>query len=143
MSNTNPTKTSFNKDNQPSKGRGKSERTKILDAMERDGQTEDGFYDLLVKRASNPEDNFTFKELLIRLSPVPKAVSPLYEFHFDITGSPHEQALQIVDAISNGKLPSDVGNIIITSISSMLKIQEVTDIDERLKKMESQIDEAN
>ena len=135
--------TSFSKDKQPSKGRGKSERTKILDAMERKGQTEDGFYDLLVERAVNPEDNFTFKELLLRLSPVPKAVSPLYEFPFDISGNPHEQALQIVDAISNGKLPSDVGNIIITSISSMLKIQEVTDIDERLKKMESQIDEAN
>ncbi len=130
--------TSFDKDTDHSnrKVRGKSERTKILEAMKRDGKTEDDFYDLLVTRAANLEDNFTFKELLTRLSPVPKAVNPLYEFPFDIKGSPHEQALQIIDAISDAKIPSDVGNIIITSISSMLKIQEVTDIDERLKAIE-------
>ena len=128
--------TTFNKDKQPVKGRGKSERTKILDAMKETNKTEEGFYQLLINKAHNPEDSFAFKELLSRLSPVPKAVSPLYEFTFDIDGSPHKQALQIINAIADGKIPSDVGNIIITSISSMLNIQEKTDFEERLKAIE-------
>ena len=130
--------TSFNKDAQPKerKPRGKSERTKILDAMKSVKCTEEGFYQLLVTKAHDPEDNFAFKELLSRLSPVPKAVNPLYEFPFDVDGSPHKQSLQIIDAIAAGKLPSDVGNIIITSISSMLNIQEKTDFEERLKAIE-------
>ena len=135
MANKTPTKTSFTKANQP-KGRGKSERTKILESFERLSKTENEFYDLLTVKAFDPEDNFSFKELLVRMSPVPKAVNPLYEFIFDIEGSPHKQALQIIDAISDGKLPSDVGNIIITSISSMLNIQEKTDFEERLKAIE-------
>lgn len=138
MANKNPTKTSFNEDNQPKdrKPRGKSERNKILDAMKAVEKTEEGFYQLLVNKAHDPEDNFAFKELLSRLSPVPKAVNPLYEFPFDVDGSPHKQALQIIDAIADGKLPSDVGNIIITSMSSMLNIREKTDFEERLKAIE-------
>ena len=116
--------------------RGKSERTKILDALARCGKTEDGFYNLLITKAHDEEDNFTFKELLVRMSPVTKAVSPMYEFPFDEKGSHHKQSLQIVKAIANGKIPSDVGNNIINSISSMLTIQEKTDFEERLKAIE-------
>ena len=49
--------TTFGKGKQPSKRRGKSERTKILEAMSRAGKTEEGFYDELVARAENPDDN--------------------------------------------------------------------------------------
>jgi len=136
------TKTSFSSDNQPKerKGRGKSERTKILDAMKRAGQTEEGFYDLLMAKAFNPEDNFTFKELLSRMSPTPKAVAPMVTFNFDSTANLHEQSGQVLEAISEGVLPPDIGSSILTGISSMVRVKEVTDIDERLKKMECQID---
>ena len=40
--------TTFDKDKQPAKGRGRSERTKILDAMKETNKTEEGFYQLLV-----------------------------------------------------------------------------------------------
>jgi len=116
--------------------RGKSERTKILEAMRRCGKTEDGFYDLLITKSHDEEDSFTFKELLIRLSPVPKAVNPLYEFPFDEKGSHHKQSMQIVSAIASGKIPSDIGHSIINTISSMLNIQEKTDFEERLKAIE-------
>jgi len=134
--------TTFGKNNQPKKktGKKKSERTKILEAMARAGETEEGFYDLLITRALNPEDSFTFKELLTRMSPVPKAVAPMVEFDFPKKAAPHIQAASVVDAISNGKIPPDIGAMIIASIQSMIKIQEVTDIDERLKAMESQIE---
>ena len=136
MANKNPTKTSFNKKNQPNKGRGKSERTKILEAMVRAGETEEGFYDLLMTKAFNPEDNFTFKELLNRLSPIPKAVSPLVEFDFDPKALPHIQAMQALEAVAQGKIPADLANMFVTSVSSMLNIQEKTDFEERLKAIE-------
>jgi hypothetical protein len=122
------------------KGRGKSERTKILDAMKREGKTENGFYDLLIEKAFSAEDNFTFNELLKRLSPLPKAVAPMIEFKFPDKAVPHKQAIAVMKAISDGKIPPDMGTLFIASIQSMLKIQEVTDIDERLKKMEEQIE---
>jgi hypothetical protein len=132
-----PTKTSMTKDTRKRMPpRGKSERNKILDAMKRCGKTEDGFYELLVAKGHDEEDSFTFKELLIRLSPIPKSVNPLYEFPFNEKGSHHEQSLQIVKAIANGKIPSDVGHSIIATISTMLNIQEKTDFEERLKAIE-------
>lgn len=140
MANSKPTKTSFNKDNQPKKGRGKSERTKILEAMERAGQTEEGFYDLLMEKAFNPEDNFTFKELLNRISPIPKAVAPLIKFDFDTGLSLEGQANQILSAMSKSEIPPDIGNSIIDGIYKIIKVKEVTDIDERLKKMEAEIE---
>ena len=132
------TKTSFDKDKQPKtrKPRGKSERTKILEAMKRAGTTENDFYDSLLERSLNKEDTFGFKEMLNRMSPIPKAVAPLYEFTFNEKGTPHKQAMQVLAAMSKGKIPSDIGALFITGIQSMLKIQEVTDIDDRLKAME-------
>ncbi len=136
MANKTPTKTSFSKSNQPKKGRGKSERTKILDAMKRQSKTEDGFYDELVTRAFNPDDNFSFKELLSRMSPIPKATSPLVNFDFDEGAKPHIQSMQALTAVAKGKIPADLAHMFVTSISSMLNIQEKTDFEERLKAIE-------
>ena len=131
--------TTFSKDTQPKRGRGKSERTKILEAMGRmdEPKTQDDFYDLLAKKAFDLEDSFTFKELLNRLSPIPKSVAPLYTFEFDEKGTTHSQALQVLTAMSDGDIPSDIGVMFINGIQSMLKIQEVTDIDYRLKAIEA------
>ena len=128
--------TTFSKGVQPKKGRGKSERTKILEAMQRAGQTEEGFYDLLMEKAFNPEDNFTFKELLNRISPIPKAVNPLYNFELPKGSKPHEKAAFVLDAISTGVIPSDVGNICIQAIKAMIDIEEYTDLKERIEKLE-------
>ena len=130
--------TSFNKDKQPTKRtpRGKSERTKILEAMARKGKTEEGFYDLLIDKAHNPEDAFSFGELLKRISPLSKSVAPLINFNIPKGAKPHEQAEHTVKAIAEGKIPADLGNIVIAGITSMLKIKEVTDFEERLAAIE-------
>jgi hypothetical protein len=135
------TKTSFGKDKQPKKRtpRGKSERTKILEAMQRAGKTEDGFYDQLIERAANPEDNFTFKELLSRLSPIPKAVAPVYKFELPKSAKPHEKADYILTAIADGELPGDVGNVCIQAIKAMIDIEEYTDLKERIIKLEEMV----
>ena len=132
------TKTSFDSGNQPKerKGRGKSEITKILDAMKRAGQTEEGFYDLLMEKAFNPEDNFTFKELLNRMSPMPKAVNPIVEFDFPKEAKPHVQAAFVLDAVASGVIPSDIGNMFVQSIKAMIDIEEFTSLKERIEKLE-------
>jgi len=130
--------TSFDKGTQPKerKGRGKSERTKILEAMKRQSKTEEGFYDELITRAFNPDDNFTFKELLNRMSPVAKAVNPLYNFDLPKNSKPHEKAAFVLDAIATGIIPSDVGNICIQAIKAMIDIEEYTDLKDRIEKLE-------
>jgi len=131
--------TSFDKDAQPKvrKPRGKSERTKILEAMKRQAKDEDGFYDELVTRAFNPEDNFTFKEILARMSPIPKAVSPVYKFDLPKDAKPHEKADYVLTAIADGDLPSDIGNICIQAIKAMIDIEEYTDLKDRIEKIEA------
>ncbi len=128
----------FTTGNQPKDrpGRGKSERTKILEAMKRKGKSEDGFYDLLVSKAHDPEDSFAFGELLKRLSPIKKSVAPLINFKLPEDAKPHEKANYVIQAIASGEIPADMGAIVISGIASMLKIQEVTDFDERLKELE-------
>ena len=131
--------TSFEKKKQPAKRkpRGKSERTKILDAIKRCGKTENGFYNELVTRAFNPEDNFTFKEVLARMSPIPKTVSPLYKFDLPKDAKPHEKADYVLTAIASGELPSDVGNTCIQAIKAMIDIEEYTDLKERIIALEA------
>ena len=131
--------TSFDKESQPKerKPRGKSERTKILEAMKRKSKTEDEFYDELITRAFNPDDNFTFKEVLARMSPIPKAVSPVYKFDLPKDAKPHEKADYVLTAIADGDLPSDIGNICIQAIKAMIDIEEYTDLKERIIKLEA------
>ena len=107
--------------------------------MQRAGQTEDGFYDLLVERSLNPEDNFTFKELLARLSPIPKAVSPAVQFEFPKDAKPHVQASYVLSAMSKGEVPSDIGSIFVQSIKAMIDIEEYTDLKERIEAIESSL----
>lgn len=135
MANNNP-ENQFGKDKQPKNRRGKAERTKILEAMARQSKTEEEFYDYLVTRAFNPEDNFGAPELLKRLYPIPKATMPMVDFEFDENASPNVQASQVMKAVSDGLIAPDSGQMFISSIASMLKIEEVTEIKDRLDKIE-------
>ena len=121
------------------KCRGKSERNKILEAMGRQGKTEEDFYNLLIEKAFDPKESFGYGELIKRLSPTTKQVSPLVNFEFDKDAPPHVQAQQVIQAASSGKIPPDVAKMFVDSIATMLKIQEVTNIDGRLKAMEKKV----
>ncbi len=137
------TKTSFDKDNQPKqrKPRGKSERTKILESFKRCGKTEHGFYDLLTEKAFNPEDQFSFKELLSRLSPIPKAVAPLINFPLRKDGTVSQKVDDIMEGISKGEIPPDLGHLLITSIQAAYKIKELSDFEEQLQMLEAMLKE--
>lgn len=133
--------TQFSSDNQPNEKnrRGKSPKTKILEALKRSAKTEDDFWDVLVKRALDPDDPIALKEVLARLSPTKKATMPKIEFVFDANATPSIQASQILAAASDGVIPPDVAQVFISSIASMMKIEEVTELSKRLSIIEKQL----
>lgn len=128
--------TKFSSTNQPKKGRGRSERTKFIEAMKRRGQTEEEFYDLVLEKAMDEDSPIAISEVLRRISPVPKAVAPSIEFSLDKSATPHEKASQILDAISTGEVPPDIGVMLIQSIKAFVDIEEFTELKKRIEKLE-------
>lgn len=63
------------------------------------------------------------------------------EFNFDPKSQPHEQASQVLDAAAKGEIAPDVAQMFIASIANMLKINEITEIKERLEALEKMISE--
>ena len=128
----------FTKDNQPSvrKGRGTSKVNLIRAAMKRGDKTEEQFYDLLVERAFENNDPNAFMEVLKRLYPVDKSTMPMVEFKFSQKSKPHEQAAQVMAAVADGSIPADIAQVFVSSISSMMKIEEITEISKRLDDIE-------
>jgi hypothetical protein len=128
----------FNSNNQPvnRKVRGKSERSKIIESMKRLSKSENSFYDMLVTRAYDPNDTFGASEILKRISPIKRQTMPMIEFDFDDEAHAHIQAAQVMKATSQGLIAPDVANMFISSISSMMKIQEATDMNRRIEEIE-------
>lgn len=109
--------------------------------MERNLTSEDKFYDALVVRALNPDDTFAASEILKRMSPIRKPTMPEVEFEFDKDAKPHIQAAQVMKAAANGDIPPDVASTFINSIASMMKINEITELEERIANLEAVKDE--
>ena len=128
----------FTKENQPAKKgeNGGWFKKKLIESLKRQGMTEEGFIDLLVERAIT-DGGVYLQELLKRYNPVPK------QTHESITiegwpkdGTPAEKANKVLDCITDGAIPPDVGSILIEAISKSLGIEEVTDFAERLAAVE-------
>ena len=144
------TKTSFSKTKQPTRGRGKSTKTVILDAIREcalDGlptnapkdKVEKAFFKHVAKEAFNPDgsnSSMCLKLLADKGWANLKPSNELVTFPFDPNAELHVQAGQVLNAVALGDLPSDIANNFINSISSMLKIQELTDFEERLRAIE-------
>ena len=145
----------FTSDNQPEerKPRGQGKKTLMLNAIREVCKDEQEFLKQVVSiglggvtKISGPDEDeeFEYKQpnpmllnmVLGRIEPPLKSVTPTFEFDFDPEADLHKQAKQVLDAMAKGKIPSDVGQLFITSISSMLNIQEKTDFEERLKAIE-------
>jgi hypothetical protein len=143
-------KHAFSKDNQPNghlRGkRGPEKRTLILDAIRRalpealDGvDAEAAFYDVMVRRALNLHDKDSgqlLKELFSRLAPSDKSTLPAIEFPFREGGSPAEKIEDVQSAVAAGILPVDMGNTMVSMIVAGIKVFEVTEMAERLARIE-------
>lgn len=136
--------TQFTKDNQPSgrPGRGVGWRRKILEAFERAGRTEDEFIDYICKRAFDPNDELSprlLDMLVSRLSPLSRAVFPLYKVEIPADATPADRIDAIIKAVAQEELPADVANMLVAMIKVGMDVREVTELSERLAALEQLI----
>lgn len=134
-------------------GRGKAMKTKIMEAAKRAGiagahpnisneEREILMFSELLKRGFDQDDkasstclDIVFSRGWAKLKPEMECVS----FEFDASLKPHEQAAQVLTAMSNGELAPDVGALYINSIKAMIDIEEHTDLKERIEKLEAML----
>ncbi len=129
----------FTSENQPKKKpRGKSERTKFLEALKRNSYSEDDFYDQLVSEAMAEKSPIAMSEILKRVSPIAKQVAPTITFELDKKGKPHEKAGQVLDAIADGDVPPDLGAMLINAIKAFVDLDN-SDLKERIEKIEDML----
>lgn len=131
-------KNQFSSDHQPvgRKPRGKDKRTLILEALERAGVTEEGFYDRLITAALG-ENQVAFQELWKRFHPIPKQVAPTIDYDYPADGTLADRSRAIERGIAAGVIPPDIGVSLISALSGVAKIEEVTEVIERISKIEA------
>ena len=130
----------FTKDNQPApenrSGGPSSIKRKIIAALGRADLTEDQFLDLLVDKALNDSGIF-LQELLKRYSPIPKQThEPIIIENWPKSGTPSQKADAVLQSMSEGVIPPDLGALFIESISKSLGIEEITELAKRLEAIE-------
>ena len=133
--------------------RGRSKKTLIIEAIkekalltvDKDAKASDvekAWFAELIKKAMNPDDGDS--GLCLRLVTergwaALKPSSENVEFEFDPNADPHIQAAQVMHAIAEGNIPPDLGLAFVGGIKSMLDIEEVTELKERLEAIEKEL----
>jgi len=144
--------TTFEK-GQDKPGRGRSFKNKLIEVIKEqslidaspdigDDEAEKLYLTHFAKRAFDINDMASgtlAKELLSKSYPSLKSTMPSVEFDFSTDAKPSEQANQILKAASSGIIPPDVAQVFISSIASMMKIEEVTEIANRLTAIEKEL----
>ena len=146
----------FTTDNQPDpskKKRGKAQKTLILEAI-RDAallncdpdtskeEAEKKVFEFLAQSAFNPTEetanvsNTALQTLMKKGWPDVKAVAPCVKFDFDADADKSTQAIQIMNAVSNSEISPDTGVNLINALSSIIKIKEADEFENRLKALE-------
>lgn len=127
----------FTSDYQPGNKGAKHKRTKIIEALKRQGKTEEDFYDVLVETAMGG-DNMLMKEILVRMYQPYKATVEPVEFDFD-DASPAAQVRSIMRAASNGEIAPDIALIFANAVKAGMDIEANTELKERIEKLEALI----
>ncbi|MCL6420330.1 hypothetical protein [Aestuariirhabdus haliotis] len=83
-------------------------------------------------------DTAAQKLLMERLVPPRKAVMPSVEFDVPKGAGPLDFATSVMDAVSGGKIPADVGSNLIAATANMMKIAEVMELQRRIEKLEGE-----
>jgi len=140
----------FTEDRQPEKRRGKAFKTLLLEVIREESlidvgpnstrdEAEKAFIHHAAQRAfnsSDPSSNTVLNEFLKRTFPPLKQTQEAVNFNFPVDGTPAEKAMSVVDAISSGDIPADVGQTIIGIIKDAVVIEESTDLKERIQELE-------
>lgn len=150
--------TQFSKENQPNHAtralRGKGKRTRMLEALanvmvdelgdkiEDPEEAERKLYEFMVMRAMNlrdPSSGTILKEVFDRLAPTDKATMPVIEFPFREDGTASEKIEDVQNAVAGGILPVDMGNTMVQMIVAGIKVFEVTELADRLARIEEML----
>jgi|GEM_PF-2040360 hypothetical protein len=133
--------TRFSADRQPTRRRGKDQRTKILEAIkEQTKLNEKGFYKKVAERALTDGDTLMMKELLTRVAPAAKPVAPSVQFDFPENGTPVEQVDAVLRAVAAGKVSPDVGQQLVAIIRGKLDVLELSELADRLAAVEKALE---
>lgn len=133
----------FSSENQPPNKRGKDKRKLLIEALERKGFTEETLYDTIVDMAINQRDTAMMKELIVRFSPLPKPVAPVFEVDFPDDGTPVEKIDAVIRGIASGIIPADIGKMFAEVIKTGLDVAELTELAARLERLEKLLEQQN
>lgn len=143
------TKTTLKKgDNLP--GRGMSNKNRVLEGILASGlaglssnatrdDAEIAFFKNIADRAFDSEDKDSGMLLRFLGDKAYSSMKPTLgrvEFEFDVKASPSKQASQVMSAAASGEIAPDIANMFVSSIASMLKIDEVTELQKRIEALE-------
>ena len=73
--------------------------------------------------------------VLQRIEAPLKSTAPLVQFDFPEKGTPADKAFSIVNTISNGDLPTDIGKDLISIIKDSVVIEESTELKAKIEEV--------
>ena len=145
--------TSFTEENQPKKRRGKSGRTLVLEGIKSampsckgNDEAQSLYFKEVAKRAFNADDKDSvtlLKWMGDKGWASLKSVMEKVEFELDESGTPIQQAKQVLKAASDGVISPDIAQMFIGSISGLVKIDEVTEIRKELEDLKEMVSNLN
>lgn len=153
MNNTKANKTSFSSDNQPQNKRGLSTKTLILNAIKKKAlisvtdksnnkDIEEALLSHIAERALNSDDSNSGMLLKLLSDKTWCNLKPTAEkitFDFDTNLKPSEQAKQVLDAAAQGYISGEFAHQFISIINTTLKINEATELEQRLTVLEKSL----
>jgi len=138
--------TKFTSDNQPKnrKGRGKSPRTLIIDALKAQSKNETEFWSAVVQKAlfGGPDGDGDSQMMTLvakKLFPDPKATLPSYSIKWPKNGSRLEKADAIWESAAQGDLPIDAAKMFLDGLADTAKVEEIDVLSRRIADIEAQL----
>lgn len=129
----------FSKESQPVNKRGRTKYNKLLEALEGAGYSEQQFYEYIVNVAMNDGDTVILKEILTRFCPASKPSAQEINFEFPKDGTPVQKIDSVITGVANGEIPADLGKLVVDMIKTSLDVEEITELAQRLEKLEEMI----
>ena len=144
--------TQFSSTNQP-KGRGRSKKTLILDALRKQAfqglsakatteECERAWFSHLVSCVIDPENKdsgLCLRLITERGWAAIKPSSELVTFDFDPSASATQKAEQILKAVSDGIVPMDYGERFISAINSTTNIEANTELKAEIERIKEKL----
>jgi hypothetical protein len=139
-------------DNLPA--RGKSNKTRVLDALRSESvkdllelptkptrdQAEEAFFARVAQRALNsgdPNSAMLLKVLMDKGWSSPKPTLEPIKIDFPVNGTPAEKSFAVLESIADGGIAPDIGQLLIGIIKDSVIIEEATDLKQRIEALEN------